>query len=99
VGADDPTTAWRTMVSGKALLRLEEALVPFGEGPQLRWNHHGLQDRAFFMVDLAPQTGWIERCFPKAGVNQIGADKEIETEYENNLRDRCPSVQAREKFT
>jgi hypothetical protein len=33
VGADDLTAAWRMIVSGEALLRLEEALVPFGEGP------------------------------------------------------------------
>jgi hypothetical protein len=29
VGADDPTAAWRTITSGEASLRLEEALVPF----------------------------------------------------------------------
>jgi hypothetical protein len=33
VRADDPTAAWRMIAGGEAFLRLEEALVPFDEGP------------------------------------------------------------------
>jgi hypothetical protein len=64
VGADYPTAAWRTIKSGEALLRLEEALVPFGEGPQLRWNRHGSQDRAFCVVDPAAETDELAQAMP-----------------------------------
>jgi hypothetical protein len=57
VGADDPTAAWRTIASGEALLRLEEALVPFGERPQMGRNRHDSQDRAFCMVDPTAASG------------------------------------------
>ena len=51
----------RMIASGEALLRLEEALVPFGEGPQLRWNRHGSQDRAFCMVGPARKPASLHR--------------------------------------
>ncbi|MGY8678538.1 hypothetical protein Q2941_12105 [Bradyrhizobium sp. UFLA05-153] len=44
MGANDLTSAWRLIASSQALLELKEALVPFGEGPQLWWNRHDPKD-------------------------------------------------------
>lgn len=41
VGANDLTFARRLIASSETLLELEEALMPFGEGPSLGWNRHG----------------------------------------------------------
>jgi hypothetical protein len=61
MGANDSTVAWRMIVSGEALLRLEEALVPFGEGPWLMWSGHDSQDRVFCMVSPASETREMTR--------------------------------------